>query len=395
MYKKCNISNKLITADTERPLELSCSMASPSTNNESGMSEFDLRLRQVDDVLNAAHRMLEGSFVDASKDAASTSSRDSQQRLRDIDAYLASKGINPSPYGDARLSARVEPFAGPSSFHAGLPAAAAAPSGFPVPESAARLGAPKRDTPSMSGAIGPMAPPDLRGADDSLASLLPFKFSMSPDAPPRPVSREQSRTLHSRSETTASGPPAPPRANAEPAHKYAEYHVLTLQGAAWRELSSRFREVGVPSLSGISSSVSDTEVRVDERELVEAVSQLLGLLARRAREALDVSTASFSSPAKVQPASGTSGSKSMRQLESEQALRAEDNARHAHAVKDLEDRLRVAQQQLADTKQKLAHSEHRVKRREAEVESMKHALAQATSVHRCVVSCRVVLLSRL
>lgn len=348
-----------------------------SNLDESGVSEFELRLRQVDDVLSAAQRMFDAN----ASEAGSVGGGADGSRMRDLDTYLASKGVNPNP--------ALAPAAGTSpGSEDPLNLAHKKPVDLSrVPPDRTVASAPTTDVRVTStqglrdvkAAPAPLAPftgsaPNLRGnpADDSLSSTLPMRFGSFLD--------DYGRDGHASALRTSSlAAPAPAPAAVAP-----RYHSISVHAAAWRELSSRLRDAGVPGINVQPSLGNPNEGTVDEREVLESVHQLLSTLSARARDIQDLSQSFHDTSMRSAggQASAASAAKLQRQLEAEQQRRREEQDKFARATRDVDDKLKQFHQQLIDSKQKLAYSEHRVKRREAELEELRSRLSSNTAAQR-------------
>ena len=114
--------------------------------------------------------------------------------------------------------------------------------------------------------------------------------------------------------------------------------------------------------------------------MLTAVHALLSHLSASAQKLHDVSIA----PQRASLDSSISGAASAsaavevgrlrRALQQEQLDRRSDEERHAGRLRDAEERCRALTSQLTELRQKLSHSEHRVKQRERELEEYKERL---------------------
>ena len=365
---------------------LSGSRFDAASQDDSGTSELDLRLRQVGEVLDAAQALF-------GRDGAVGPEPD---HLRDIDAYLASKGIHPSPM--ARYAPSEPSSAGtvPSRFAQTLSSMPSArldasrlPPDRPLPPSGGPSTYPPQQLPGRP--VPPPVPvfsttaPDLRSADDSLESALPFRFSGFMDDTVHTMRKSGGGPVASSDRGTAVGrigdsgkedasdlrpqsaPPVP-----EATHKY---HDLTVNGAAWRELSSRVRELGGPPIV-VNGVDGGTGGLVHEREVLEAAHWLLWLLSTRGRDAPEAPRASPDRP------TGPSAARMQAMMDGERRARRDAEDKAAAAARELDARVKEFTRVVADSKARVAHSEHRARRREAELEEVRRKLAHLTDTHR-------------
>lgn len=346
-------------------------MGSASNLEDSVASEFETRLRQVDDVLNAAAKLFEGA-----DDRSVTASESG--RLKDIDAYLASKGIQPSP--------RVRnPPGGVLSRSKPLDVSSLPPDRqFPVSKPAEPLPVRIASSANISGVRDPAPPgplPDVRRdeLDDSLGSVLPLKFSQFLDD--SAVQREVTTKKAAVSESLGAQHHVYPAETAQPGANSGS-HVFSVNAAQWRDVSSRLRELGAPLLSVTSSSSSVDQGSVDEPSVVAGFHFLFSLIAAQARSLQDaLSSRSHPDRTNYVDMSGAVA-RLQKQLAGLQAAAQEEKQRSFKAVQAAEEKVRALQQQIMDAKQRLAHSEHRGRRREAEVEELRAKLSQSLSPQR-------------
>jgi TolA-binding protein len=135
--------------------------------------------------------------------------------------------------------------------------------------------------------------------------------------------------------------------------------------------------MGVPDPDSVTATVQ-------ERDVLLCLHTLLGVLASRAQTIHDLSMApprasvgsmeaSVAASAAFEGASEEIG-RLRRALALEQRGRQLDAEARTKAVRELEERLRGLSTQSTDLRQKLSHSEHRVRQREAELDEVKARL---------------------
>jgi hypothetical protein len=348
---------------------------SASNLEDSVASEFESMLRQVDDLLNAAAKRFE-----ASDDRSVTTSESG--RLKDIDAYLASKGIQPTPRvrkSPEGVLSRAQPLDVSS-----LPPDRQVVTSNPVERVPVHFPA-AASVPIVHGAVPPGPVPDVRrhDFDDSLGSVLPLKFSHF---------LEESNLQHgvptntqATKDTFASQQPGTVAVSTTTSTD-STTHVFSVNAPLWRDVSSRLRELGAPPLVVTSTSASVDQGTVDESSVIAGFHFVFSLIAAQARSLQDaLSSASHTDRSSSVDMSATVA-RLQKQLTSLQAAAQDEKQRNARAVQAADEKVRVLQQHLTDAKQRLAHSEHRGKRREAEVEELRAKLSQSLSPHRWALS---------
>ena len=182
------------------------------------------------------------------------------------------------------------------------------------------------------------------------------------------------------------------------------YHVFTVYGPAWQEVAAKVRDAGAGSIEvtasgGGNGGVSaDTSAVVMERDVLNTLHGLLSKLSTQAQKIHDLSVAPprASLDASVAGLAASSAAaevgKLRRQVLQEQHDRRVDAETHATRVRDAEERLKTLTSQCTELRQKVSHSEHRVRQREQELDELKDRLRkrQAAYDHPLVVVVPVV-----